>query len=430
MHTISKVSDEAIELLTQERLMRIESPHLIERYNRALKDLCDFTTELELFHIDCSGYSPEIAKECGDPDYLNVNGINKKFILVSVHQQNYPIVRAHFSTTIWIIKAFIRQNFNAIVALTARDALYGELENNIFKVQSLEDVLSIRHIDVLVDTHRELISTAHAYTEETKRLLALDEDAWIDPNTFKRLLSIAENLDVEQPSVLIPAITQFEQSIFYSKHCGGMYVFHPVSEAHKAVVIPLDQSREEELETLGVRVISATNPVEVYRFLTHEDLIEPLSGQALIDMRNRLKQKQRNVVLEQLFTIQNSEPRHVTDSYLKRYIEQNFSALPDDFHHLYELGRMLDLNKPVDENIGVFYTCKVAENDFAEHHAAVLNHLISYFTPHSHIRCFAYNRDLFRERLQHSKAAKQRMIMAFIEDNRDLIEELDRHTLG
>ena len=42
-------------------LIEVSSPALIERYNRALKHLTGKTTKLDDFHIDLSGYSPEIG---------------------------------------------------------------------------------------------------------------------------------------------------------------------------------------------------------------------------------------------------------------------------------------------------------------------------------------------------------------------------------
>ena len=55
-------------------LIEVSSPALIERYNRALKHLTGKVTALTDFHIDISGYSPEIGDELGDDLYLNHNG--------------------------------------------------------------------------------------------------------------------------------------------------------------------------------------------------------------------------------------------------------------------------------------------------------------------------------------------------------------------
>ena len=64
-------------------LVEIKSPALVERYNRALEQLIGKTTALTEFHIDIAGYSPEIGHELGDDLYLNPNGANQMFIILS-----------------------------------------------------------------------------------------------------------------------------------------------------------------------------------------------------------------------------------------------------------------------------------------------------------------------------------------------------------
>ena len=69
-------------------LKRIEEPHLRDRYNRALAALRLAPTALASFHIDATGYSPEIAEERGDETYLDPRGVNRLFIILSPEQRN------------------------------------------------------------------------------------------------------------------------------------------------------------------------------------------------------------------------------------------------------------------------------------------------------------------------------------------------------
>ena len=57
-------------------LVAVDTPALVARYNRALQKLTGQQTALFDFHIDISGFSPEIADELGDPLYFNSNGVN------------------------------------------------------------------------------------------------------------------------------------------------------------------------------------------------------------------------------------------------------------------------------------------------------------------------------------------------------------------
>ena len=53
------------------RLLAVTQPHLIERYNKALKAFALPETKLEQFDIDKTGFSPQVAEELGDYDYLD-----------------------------------------------------------------------------------------------------------------------------------------------------------------------------------------------------------------------------------------------------------------------------------------------------------------------------------------------------------------------
>ena len=61
-------------------LVPVTSPALVARYNRALKHLTGKETALKDFHVDISGYSPEIGAELGDTLYLNHAGVKRQFI--------------------------------------------------------------------------------------------------------------------------------------------------------------------------------------------------------------------------------------------------------------------------------------------------------------------------------------------------------------
>jgi len=91
-------------------LIEVASPVLVERYNRALKHLTGKTTNLTDFHIDISGYSPEIGDELNDHLYLNHGGCNRQFILLTTDQKSAPLLNIKFSTSRDILRHFIEEN--------------------------------------------------------------------------------------------------------------------------------------------------------------------------------------------------------------------------------------------------------------------------------------------------------------------------------
>ena len=87
-------------------LIEVASPALVDRYNRALKHLTGKTTQLTDFHIDISGYSPEIGDELNDHLYLNHAGVNRQFILLTTDQKRAPLLNTKFSTSRGILRQF------------------------------------------------------------------------------------------------------------------------------------------------------------------------------------------------------------------------------------------------------------------------------------------------------------------------------------
>ena len=65
------------------RLMTVNEPHLIGRYNKALKGFGLPETKLEEFDIDMTGFSPQVAAELNDRDYLDPNRVNRRFIILT-----------------------------------------------------------------------------------------------------------------------------------------------------------------------------------------------------------------------------------------------------------------------------------------------------------------------------------------------------------
>ncbi len=132
-------------------LIRVDSPALVERYNRALEGLTGHRTALPDFHIDISGYSPEIGDELDDPLYLNPNGCNRQFIILTTDQRRAPLLNATFSTSRGILRQFIEDHEAQLFALTAHDAVAGELMNSVYEVSTPAKLFDIRKIVVEAD---------------------------------------------------------------------------------------------------------------------------------------------------------------------------------------------------------------------------------------------------------------------------------------
>ncbi len=167
-------------------------PALIERYNRALEHLTGKRTKLDNFHIDLSGFSPEVGDELGDMDYLNPGGCNRQIILLSTQQKGAPLLEMKFSTTQNIIRDFIDANEAQLFTLTARDAVAGELQNSVFSVPEPQRLLDIRSVTVEADTTTGIVRDAAKLDTLIARFRD-EPDAWWDDVLVAQMIGLARS---------------------------------------------------------------------------------------------------------------------------------------------------------------------------------------------------------------------------------------------
>ena len=54
-------------------------------------------TERTSFSIDATGFSPEIASDLDDVQYLDPHGVNRRFVIITPEQAEQPVVNINFS---------------------------------------------------------------------------------------------------------------------------------------------------------------------------------------------------------------------------------------------------------------------------------------------------------------------------------------------
>ena len=221
-------------------LFHVSSPALVERYNRALKHLTGKTTDLTDFHIDISGYSPEIGDELDDHLYLNHQGVNRQFILLSMEQRSCPLLHTKFSTSRGILQQFMEENEAQLFALTARDAVAGELVNSVYDVSRPERLFDYRRVTIDADTTGGTVRDAKTLGEMVERFKT-EPDGWFDDVLIARMIDLAGRTgDVVRNPVRLKHMV-FDQRNFWTAHFGGLYVFQEMD--HPAVIAPFGKGR-------------------------------------------------------------------------------------------------------------------------------------------------------------------------------------------
>ena len=272
-------------------LIRVDSPVLVERYNRALRSLTGKQTALYEFHVDISGYSPEIGAELGDELYLNHRGVNRQFILLTTEQATAPLLNAKFSTSRGILKQFIERNRAQLFALTARDAVAGELVNSVYSAETPAKLFDIRKITIEADTTGGTVATAKKLGAMIDRFKS-EEGAWFDDVLIGQMIGLAkETGDVTRNPVTLNQM-EFAQDNFWTSHFGGMYVFRGVP--HPAVISAMDKSSLGDVPIGFVFDLSERSAIA--KFLKLNDLVEPIVEARGLDAAAILHQKMDFVV--------------------------------------------------------------------------------------------------------------------------------------
>ena len=271
-------------------LIEVSSPALVERYNRAMKALSGRETKLTDFHIDLSGFSPEIGDELGDMLYLNPNGCNRSFILLTTAQKNAPLLNVVFSNARAMLQDYIEANEAQLFALTARDAVVGTLQSGVYEMSSPAKVLEVRQITVEADTTSGHVAAAGQLTGLIARFRT-EPEGWRDDVLIARMIELAKKTgDVTRVPISLNART-YPQGSFWTSLFGGLYLFRDVK-------FPALIAREPVGVVPISPVYTLTQRNEIAEFLSRNGLAEPIVTARGMDGGAVIRQKMDFILVD------------------------------------------------------------------------------------------------------------------------------------
>ncbi len=253
------------------RLLEISEPHLIARYNTALKAFGFEPTKLERFSIDQTGFSPEIAKELGDDMYLDPLGVNRRLIIVTPAQEELPVVHTAFSNTAQLMHEFFAGNRRAINALTIRDVIYGEIEDSVAEVRTIEDLLSIEDVQFKIKAGDGLLDKAAELRNLADRLTG-EPDFWRDDAALTRMVELAKATGDIRENPLVPEKVVFRHEAYWTSHFGGLYVF--LDEKLSTVICDPSAPGFRKSRPWQVSYIDKADHIRVFEFLANSGRVE------------------------------------------------------------------------------------------------------------------------------------------------------------
>jgi hypothetical protein len=253
------------------RLLTIDEPHLIERYNKALTAFGEKPTKLKAFDVDRTGFSPQIAKECGNADYLDPNGVNRRFIILTPAQADLPVVHTAFSNTDELMHEFFAGNSRAINATTIKDVIFGEIEDSVSEVDDIEDLLGIKQVEFRVMSANDTLGKAAELRTLTDRLKG-EPEAWRDNDLLNRMVELAKVCGDIRENVLVPDQVVFRHNAFWTSHFGGLYVF--IDEKMTTVIASPDSPGFRRSRPWQVSYLSINETENIYKFLASTGRID------------------------------------------------------------------------------------------------------------------------------------------------------------
>ena len=390
-------------------LVHVSSKALVDRYNRALNHLTGQHTQLTDFHVDISGFSPEIGDELDDPLYLNHNGVNRQFILLTTAQKSAPLLNAQFSNTRDILKDFITANESQLFALTATDAVAGELVNSVFDLSNPRKLFDIRKIRIEADTTGGTLRHADELAEKVDRFKTR-EDAWFDDVLIAEMIALASKTgDISRNPVRLKQ-TEFEHRNVWTSHFGGLYVFPDMD--HPAVI---STGAKEQLGKLPIKyTFDLSDRNQIAKFLDYNDLVEPIVKARGIDGAAVLRQKMDFMVVEAAAGL-GVDLAGKRRSDLRRVIRRDAERLPDAYRRLGDVVKWAEEGGPwpkiTSDDPAYFYTLRAADTPDQD----LVNMLLAELTPLDIRQMFICHKALFYRRYAGWPETKRAYVADFLE---------------
>jgi hypothetical protein len=377
------------------RLLTIDEPHLIERYNKALAAFGEKPTKLKAFDVDRTGFSPQIAKECGNDDYLDPNGVNRRFIILTPAQAELPVVHTAFSNTDELMHEFYSGNSRAINATTIKDVIFGEIEDSVSEVDDIDDLLSIKQVEFRVMSANDTLGKAAELRMLVDRLKG-EPEAWRDNDLLNRMVELAKEAGDIRENALVPDQVVFRHNAFWTSHFGGIYIF--IDEKMTTVIASPDSPGFRRSRPWQVSYLSINETENIYKFLASTGRID-LPRASWVETSGFLEHRAEMVIRD---LVRRAEPKQdmskIDAIWLQTWMHRNAAMINKDGsfpflnaakREIAETGRM----NPAEVDPDLRFLLLRARPDHEDRW--LVNRLITEFVPSDFVSKYVFNKQGF-----------------------------------
>lgn len=198
------------------------SGKLVERYNKCLETLGFKTTDLTSFSIDGIGWSPEIAEQRKNTNYLNHGDANPHGIIVTPKQKGKPVY-VPFHTFDRDMMLHVFKTYGAEINDITRDcAICLDFDQ---EIDAFYDPMDILKYDEVTIGFR-LINDLDQIQQQQMKLIDHFNTNWnfIDEDIQEQLLDSAKTYGDLRGRVLRLNPIKFKTDSFYTRAFGGVYI--------------------------------------------------------------------------------------------------------------------------------------------------------------------------------------------------------------
>ena len=378
------------------RLLPIEEKHLVERYNKALKAFGLKPTKLKAFDIDKTGFSPQVAEELEDYSYLDPNGVNRRFIILTPDQASLPVVHTQFSNTDELMYEFFTGNARAINAATIKDVIYGEIEDTVSEVDDIEDLLSINQVEFKVLSAEDTLGKAAELRTLTDRLKTRSGCLARQCRCWSVWWSLAKTTGDIRENALVPDKVVFRHNAYWTAHFSGLYVF--IDPKMTTVISAPDAPGFRRSRPWQVSYLSITDADAVFRFLVSTGRVD-MPRSSWMEPAGFLEHRAEMVIRD---LIRKAEPKtdlaRIDEIWLQTWIHKNSEMIRKDGRYPFlnaakrtaiETGRI----DPLQVESRFRFLLLRAKPDHPD--VWLTNRLISEFVPEDFVARYAFNKQGF-----------------------------------
>ena len=379
---------------------------MVAHYNRALMAAIGRETKLSTFRVDKRGESPEIAAELGW-NYLQRSPSDRYLIVVSPLQRGAPLMHEEFSFDNEVIDAIYERHLPAIDLITRVDGLWGELDDDLRVIHTLDDLLALHEIKVELHTPSEFLAMARRLQAELERLredpdlLTADDSALL-----KEIHQLAGEVgDVRECNVTDLRVSH-EIGSFSTRLFDGVYVFReadPPLELRRPTGSGDRAAKDGPVRLQQVLFYDAEKhsptafgpDVEAIPLQSRDRIVNFLVRRNCVEFAPELVELRMSQLEDLQLASSGYDLRKFSDVERRQVLAQHHDDLPESWNRLMELKRRLDTGRTFDELTdhaddeirAMLLRSKEDSSDPRE----IVESLLSTLWPHDYGRMYRYN---------------------------------------